>query len=573
MHSFFSTSRKEGLSRRLGWLGGIAVVLSATMAAIIMWSSYQATVKASTDARILREVYVVLEASIRLSAERGPSNILMTSQNVSGDMARDHLQRSRNQTDTALQHLSAAIPAALLDTIFLRLKYARLQVDRVASARKPGQQDIQHAIESMFIASDTLHEIFLWKFSASWFHEDRTLVGTLQRAFALAQLRDTAGRLGSWLIAPMYSAVPLPSRTLDELSRADEKIEMLWRFLTPAENLPYSESENLITLQENARMRFFDVGRPMINQLIREGKLGQGYSYSVESLTENYTATLAYLERWQQQYLSSLVNGYENRASKESDLFIIVFLFLIITVLLITGIVLLVQNRVLRPLLKAREIVVRMAEERDFIPVKQKLASGELERLFDALNILKARLRERSEMTRQLQHYAETDGLTGLLNRRTFEARAISWIQFNNNQEPLYLVLMDLDHFKHVNDKYGHPTGDNVLVGVAKMLSTFSADNILIGRLGGEEFALLIRHPNIHSVRTITGKVQKALRALTIQSVQGEALKVTGSFGIAGSEEGSWIELLSLSDQALYEAKRQGRDRICVNPVTSVTPG
>lgn len=179
---------------------------------------------------------------------------------------------------------------------------------------------------------------------------------------------------------------------------------------------------------------------------------------------------------------------------------------------------------------------------------------------------LRRRFDELLDHSAQLHHLSITDGLTQLHNHRFFQERLKE--EFRRAQrydDPLALVLLDLDHFKQINDQHGHQVGDEVLRDVAKALRTAVRDTDLLARYGGEEFAVLLPRTHLAGALTVAERVWRALGALRVGP--GGSIRVTASLGVSGYPSRSVTaadQLLRTADQALYRAKTEGRNRICL---------
>jgi diguanylate cyclase (GGDEF)-like protein len=167
----------------------------------------------------------------------------------------------------------------------------------------------------------------------------------------------------------------------------------------------------------------------------------------------------------------------------------------------------------------------------------------------------------------QLLLLVSLDGLTGVANRRSLDERfAAEWSRAMRQQEPLSLIMIDIDHFKQFNDLYGHPAGDACLRAVAAALkSAVKRPSDHVARFGGEEFALLLPQTEIDGAMQVAAQLRVAVRELGIEHLGSSSGQLTISLGCAsmvpakGEESG---RLLQLADAALYQAKRAGRDRV-----------
>jgi len=159
---------------------------------------------------------------------------------------------------------------------------------------------------------------------------------------------------------------------------------------------------------------------------------------------------------------------------------------------------------------------------------------------------------------------ATTDGLTGLLNHRTFQLRMDEALAAARRYgRKCSLILTDIDHFKSVNDTWGHPTGDLVLKGVAKILKDKARDTDIVARYGGEEFAIVMPETDQKGAQAIAERIREAVSGETFQTEMGP-LKVTLSLGIATFADDAKDKhgLVELADQCLYFAKRNGRNQV-----------
>jgi diguanylate cyclase (GGDEF)-like protein len=165
---------------------------------------------------------------------------------------------------------------------------------------------------------------------------------------------------------------------------------------------------------------------------------------------------------------------------------------------------------------------------------------------------------ERARLHAALEQLAARDALTGLVNRRVFEETLVREIaRSTRTREPLSLVVVDVDHFKRVNDTHGHHVGDEVLRHVGKALGGSVRASDLVARFGGEEFVALL--PNCGPADAC--KVAESLR--TAVAADGPPVPVTASAGVASypTQATDGASLFQAADAALYEAKREGRDR------------
>ncbi len=168
------------------------------------------------------------------------------------------------------------------------------------------------------------------------------------------------------------------------------------------------------------------------------------------------------------------------------------------------------------------------------------------------------------EAMKELRRLATRDALTGLLNRRAFdELLAQEAERARRLERPLALVVLDLDHFKNVNDTRGHPTGDAVLSAVARLLEAEVRTIDKVARIGGEEFAVLLMETDGAAGLAVAERLVAAVRAQPVVVTDGESLAVTVSAGVAelSSREEKAEAFLAAADKALYGAKHEGRDR------------
>ena len=177
----------------------------------------------------------------------------------------------------------------------------------------------------------------------------------------------------------------------------------------------------------------------------------------------------------------------------------------------------------------------------------------------------------------ELVWMATRDALTGLYNRREF--LRLAELELKRAQRLggfTSAIVIDLDHFKAINDEHGHPAGDKVLAHVAQCLLDGIRNTDLVARIGGEEFMVLLPQTDIDSATGLGYKLRGLLRAAPPAISRERRIPVTASFGIGslpGGNQGSVASLYAAADKALYDAKRMGRDRVeRVEPDASLTP-
>jgi diguanylate cyclase (GGDEF)-like protein len=238
------------------------------------------------------------------------------------------------------------------------------------------------------------------------------------------------------------------------------------------------------------------------------------------------------------------------------------------------------EQLVVRPIRSLARTAMRFGRGDLHVRATSETWLAEFEPLAIALDDMARKLAGREEELRianeHLEELASLDGLTGLANRRGFDRQIDhEWRRATDRYEPIALMMIDIDHFKLYNDRYGHVAGDTCLRSVAETLSLVTLENaVLVARYGGEEFALLLPGLDLPRLSALAEEARRSIEELFITHAEAPCGYVTISIGVesivprAGQ---SAADLVEAADRALYAAKRCGRNRVATNLPALVT--
>jgi hypothetical protein len=471
------TARGAGLDARLvlGCMVLLALSLALALGLIVILGGDYA--RASRNLEALTAYRTILTASNRLSAERGPMNSVLGEEPALDTPARRKLAEFRALSDRALSEIAAAdgdapgAPVARddLQTVRLRLAEARRAADRLSA---------------LPLAERGADEIELTE-------HDSSLAGQALGGMMLGDLREYAGRLGSFLAPSIAAREPLAATAYDELVLTHGRILQIWQSLERQLAL-HADAPALVAAVGEASRLYFSDGLGLIARLTAEGKSGR-YSVTTEEMTLRYVPSMAPLEQLRESFLDDMMLRARMARQTSARWLQAVSAFTVLIILTNLLLLMAARRRIFRPLLHARDRIVALAEERNLDqPTPARGHGGEIRELFAALEILRLKLRERLRLTERLKVQAETDALTGLLNRRTFDRLGQGDPDFDDLPVETGLILMDIDRFKPINDTHGHVAGDTVLRAVAALVTEMVRKNDLVMRYGGEEIAIVL---------------------------------------------------------------------------------
>ena len=166
----------------------------------------------------------------------------------------------------------------------------------------------------------------------------------------------------------------------------------------------------------------------------------------------------------------------------------------------------------------------------------------------------------------ELASQARTDPLTGLLNRRGFDSQAkVALAQARRRGSALSVMVLDIDHFKRINDKFGHPVGDKVIKALADTLVLRLRDSDVIARIGGEEFAIILSDTSSDGAVVVAKGIVKAIEAMRVPVVGAFTVSAGVALArLAGDKVDTVATVIERADEALYMAKDQGRNQVCI---------
>lgn len=179
---------------------------------------------------------------------------------------------------------------------------------------------------------------------------------------------------------------------------------------------------------------------------------------------------------------------------------------------------------------------------------------------------------DRLDLIDKLAQQANHDDLTGLANRRFLMQQArLELARAIRYQYPLSLLMLDIDHFKKVNDRHGHLSGDMVLKQLGQELKMFLREHDLVGRIGGEEFVMLLPETSLDEATAIAERLRQSVEKLTLSILNEQAITITVSIGVASAmeEEQNLDNIWQTADERLYQAKTSGRNRVITAPAKS----
>lgn len=519
---------------------------------------------------LTRDQLPVYEEALRLveavSAERGPTNALLGGRG--GDS--HELARARALSDQRFARLQVLLQGCRQCSVtaeqaangYQTLLQARARVDQRlrGTPDDPPSQDIATVVQGMFRALDS-----------NFITADITLHDLIQRSPAVAiylvnaklaaRLRDTAGRLGS-LLTPALQAQRLPSgaeqvQLLQTQGRINQLMDLLRSNLNLAPGRP--ERDRFVQVQG----RYLGEGLDWYHQTL--AALATGTAPTAARFAQGYVPTMVSILELRDEMLS-LAHDEADALAREAQLRLWLTIAAAVGILLALGTgLLLLKQRLLTPLLANTQRLLSLSRRARPLGT---VAEDDPRSLFAAFaqledELLQAdRLREeRDALIAELGVRAETDYLTGLANRRAFERELAQGVIRTAGQ--LAAIAFDIDHFKRINDTYGHAAGDLLLQQLAQRCRELLRPGDRIARIGGEEFAVLADVAQPTDALALAERLRCGIAEAPFAVGPTEALPVTASFGVAVTPrlaEGVPVRLLAQADAALYRAKHRGRN-------------
>ncbi|KAF1045079.1 MAG: putative diguanylate cyclase DgcQ [Herbaspirillum frisingense] len=544
----------------------------------IEWSIYQ---NGANSVPALRNFRLALIAMEKISAERGPANAYMGARQQEKPELYKSLQAARVTADAALGRLREALekdPAqrqsSALDkirTVQQALGPARTAVDRVG---QQGDMQRSHlyvvsAVNGMVDMIPVMVRVTA-ELASAVDQADPDLRDGLASVRAAASLREYAGQIGSRFTAPLITHRKLNQDEVIEIGRLYGRIELL-RSLLGAQLGSYSPQPEFAHALEEVDKQYFDNGFQFLDYLLQIGLKSGEYGITPSELYTRYVPQMKSILDLRDLLLDDMLARAERRNVQARNFLVSVIALTIVACLFFQLLMYMIRKRVVQPLVTATDLVAGLVEGKLDREIPEARYNDEIGAMTRALRVLKERILERNSLAKerealitQLQTSSNTDFLTGLLNRRAFFSYGEQQMGVAQRYErELSIVLFDIDHFKRINDSYGHQAGDAILRGVAQTASQLLRKVDVLARYGGEEFIVLLPESDLAQAGAAAEKLRAALAQKEFEIDGGRRIKVSASFGVAALNKGQGLEqLIKLADKALYVAKEQGRNRV-----------
>ncbi|MCZ7447590.1 GGDEF domain-containing protein [Agrobacterium rhizogenes] len=562
----------------------VSAILLATLAALPSVSNY---LRYRTNAQQLNRFETALQSAWLVSAERGPANNLMAAASADASLV-ERLATARKATDDKLLQVEASFAeeiktqpglAKSLAETRQKLAQSREAVDAVAalSPEARSYSAMANAIQSMFTAADSVN-LLRGKAARAIITRTPDVAIDIAMTGTAGVMRDRIGRLGSYVV------MSLQANRQDRLSyRAKFDTEMQSVMLVKSSLWNYTAAY-LSTPRLDAAFRDFDTYY-----------FGQSLRYAQNTIAIVVPSALPSVRDFSENYIQGMRSSdqlrdlilAETRARIEKNkqqalIYGLASLFLaLIAVLVLLRLTSVYKTALFRPMQSVLAQISTIAAGDLSEAQRQEGVAPEVTKMFRELDFLREQLRQKGEMedqqralAEQLRTLSETDALTGVFNRRALEKSVRAILSGDEQYQSLGVMIVDIDHFKSINDRYGHAMGDLALQKTASLLKGALRKTDILARYGGEEFVVVLQDVS-HATATATAdRLRRLIEAQTVDEQTG--LSLTASFGVVWQEAraiNSWDELIAIADDRLYEAKRAGRNRVWATYFPKVANG
>lgn len=539
---------------------------------------YQHNRQALYQVECLRLTMVAME---RISAERGPGNAALA-QNVPDKMITTLLSDARLRSDQALSQLAlmdlGGLPLAQQTYLQqqmagarARLLHARASID--AMLKRPldrrSSQQVEQAIHDMFGVVDQLMPAMKWlAYQAG--QENPSLSGAIFAAVDAVDLREQAGRVGSELVPLTFAGGDLTFQRLQGLQQTRGNITALWSNVQTKSMFCCNQPmiRQYLSLTDK---KYFGEALPFLESVLQR-KFDSGVmTLSGRDLIQIYVPYLGSIVQLRDALLQQVSNqAMAARQQAESRLWLVIALAMAFLLIVVLPSILL-GRYCINALVYATHIIKALASGKTDTPIPPYEQADEAVDILNALTVLREHSQRRRELEVErealiddLELAANTDFLTGVSNRRAFRTRAEQLLASAAEKgQPCCIALLDIDHFKQINDKWGHDIGDKVLKTLSQKCAGSLRSHDIFARYGGEEFAICLANTPAEAGRHVLERLRLKLAAVSVQ-VNEHELFITVSIGVVvqADQRIALDKLLSEADKALYMAKLRGRNQV-----------
>lgn len=564
MHSL----RSEHMSKRLYWAMSVIILCLVLICIPLIVSSSQQFIRSVTTYYQLEALRDIADLVNRISKERAPANKLMSSSPEDFQKNQKELREYRLQVDQQLEHTANELDATgfkllsqkLRRVVKSNLKHGRTQVDFYVALphSQRSAEKLDQTILSMFQAWESCRKVLKAVVIESETPSTK-LSNFISQILLLSDLRDQAGRVASNVMAHVTFGKLLPEENLTRALQTQYQVRYLWDLIETIQPIQ-DKTPQFIQLHSEIEKQFLNQGLPLVSSLIQDSLNHRPYHLTGTQLTElmvDKFVTVVDLQDYLLEYSHTL--AYQEMLENLKHLLWTILISLIsLTMVVIT--MTSARKNLFQPLIKAREMLFDLSDltdrEKGTFELNSKTNSDSL---FTAIQKLEHSLQQRDALEFHLKNIAHSDSLTGLSNRFALE----EYVRFLEGHPSRFsktcLMMIDIDHFKQVNDQHGHIVGDHVIQVVADCVKSNLRTSDMIVRYGGDEFLVLIENIDMSKALNIANKIRKEINTETILDAEGEHIPFSVSIGVAIGAE-SWLRLFEAADEGLFKAKAKGRN-------------
>ncbi len=563
--------RSEYLSQKLYIAMSIIILSLCSLSIPLIVKSYRDYNKTNQALIEIQALQAVADLANKISRERAPANKLMSSNQqafakhvLELKLYRLTVDEQMKKTLEVLKHSNLPnLDLSLVDRLDEALTQGRQQVDAYAALPREQRnaETMDQAILKMFSAWDLSHDVLKDVIAVSE-GKDTAVSNFYVQILLLADLRDQAGRAASNVMAHVAFKQPIPETNLARSLQTRKQVMYLWELIDTLQP-ERDKTEEFKVLHQAVYNEFLAKGLLIVERLMNESIYHRPYYLTGTQLTEAIVDKFSTVVELQNYLLKYSVENAIIEKNKAQNILLTTVGISLISIFAALFTMIYARKRVFGPLIQAREILFDLSHSSlRPNPMDTKDQPANVYSLFTAIQQLKQTLQQRDALEFRLKNIAHLDSLTGVANRYALN----EYIKLLENQPTQFsetcLMVIDIDHFKQVNDVYGHLMGDQVIQFVAEKLKENIRTSDLLVRYGGDEFIVLIENVGMERALKIAEKIRSEIyEAKPLDYVRCPDLKVSISIGVAIGAT-SWMALLEKADRALFQAKEQGKNKV-----------